>query len=264
MYKLLVIGIIFLLGFYYIYRSNDIEAFTDNEDTDYKIAENCPDVLIQKGSVYFLYNSKRANVPGINPIRFENLEDYVEFTEWQRSQGILCPILYLQHAYNAQGESVYKARPSPTNLQGGQPDLYITPANFSMSRLTETPAIPTMPLNQATMKPDLYMNNAMPNEQISPMNMQSANMQSANMQSTNIIPPPENYPIQGVCSQTLEPRVVPNNYSSFDPQNQTIGLDTPLDQMFRQTNGVSPNPMDHNWGGVEYTEKLVESGYYQR
>ena len=256
MYKLLVIGIIFLLGFYYIYRSNDTEAFTNNEDTNYKIAENCPDVLIQKGSAYFLYNSKRANVPGINPIRFESLEEYIEFTEWQRSQGILCPILYLQHAYNAQGEPVYKARPSPTNLQGGQPDLYITPANLSMSALTETSTIPIMPLNQANMKPNLYMNNAMPKEQISPANMIPP--------QSNIIPPPENYPIQGVCSQTLEPRVMSNNYSSFDPQNQTIGLDTPLDQMFRQTNGVSPNPMDHNWGGIEYTEKLVESGYYQR
>jgi hypothetical protein len=274
MYKLLVIGIIFLLGFYYIYQTNTIEAFTDKED-DYKIAENCPDVLIQKGSAYFLYNSKRANIPGINPIRFESLEDYVEFTEWQRSQGILCPILYLQHAYNAQGEPVYKLRPSPTNLQGGQPDLYITQANFSMSSLTDTTTIPTMPLNQASMKPELYMNNPRPNNMpIMPMN--PANMPinevllkqeqlHSNMipPQANLMPPPDNYPIQGVCSQTLQPRAMTNSYSGFDPQNQTIGLDTPLDKMFRQTNGVSPNPMDHNWGGVEYSENLVKSGYYQ-
>ena len=26
--------------------------------------------------------------------------------------------------------------------------------------------------------------------------------------------------------------------------------------------GPSPDPMDTNWGGSEYTEKLVDKGYY--
>ena len=225
MYKLLIIGIMFLLGLYYIYQSNDIETFADKEGTDYKVAENCPDVLIQKGAALFLYNSKRANVPGINPIRFEGLEEYVEFTEWQRSQGLLCPILYLQHAYNAQGEPVYKARPSPTNLQGGQQDFVIRP--------------------DALIPP-------------------------------NIMPPPINVPIQGIYGESnLVPAQQQNSlpmdytyngpdiYAGFDEQNQTIGLNTPLDKMFNQTTGVSPNPMDHNWGGVEFTENIVKAGYYK-
>ena len=58
MYKLLIIGFVFLLGFYFIYKSNRVEAFTTEPNTDYKIAEKCPDVLIQKGSALFLYNSK--------------------------------------------------------------------------------------------------------------------------------------------------------------------------------------------------------------
>jgi hypothetical protein len=218
MYKLLVIGIVFLLGFYFIYRSNDIETFTDKDD-NYKIADKCPDVLIQKGAAFFLYNSKRANVPGINPIRFDSLDEYSEFIEWQRSQGILCPILYLQHAYDAQGEPVYKVRPSPTNMQGGQPDYYITQASLSM------PPVP-IPINRP-----------------------------------NIMPAPANVPIQGVCSQTGA--LLNTNYPGYDEQNQTIGLITPLDKMFHQTVGVSPNPMDDNWGGVEYTENLVRAGRYK-
>jgi hypothetical protein len=79
----------------------------------------CPNLLIQKGTVLFLYNTKRASVPGVNPIRFDNLEEYVEFTEWLRGQGIKCPILFLQHSIGAQGESMYSIRPGPTNLQGG-------------------------------------------------------------------------------------------------------------------------------------------------
>jgi hypothetical protein len=252
MYKLLIICIMFLLGFYFIYRSNDIETFTDNSDDyhkDYKISEKCPDVLIQKGSAFFLYNSKRANIPGVNPIRFENLEEYVEFTEWQRSQGVLCPVLYLQHAYNAQGEPVYKARPSPTNLQGGQPDYVITPASFSAnSALAMNPAIATNPT--LAMNPE-YMSNSFP----------------------NVMPPPANVPIQGLCDQNrFNPVNTPyggskiidtNAYPGFDAKNQMIGCNGPIDKMFNQTSGVSPNPMDHNWGGIEFTENLVKSGYYK-
>ena len=79
----------------------------------------CPNLLIQKGTVLYLYNTKRAPVPGVNPVRFDNLEEYVEFTDWLRGQGIKCPILFLQHSIGAQGESMYNIRPGPTNLQGG-------------------------------------------------------------------------------------------------------------------------------------------------
>jgi hypothetical protein len=90
-----------------------------NPEGDHGQEPRCPNLLIQKGTVLFLYNTKLAPVPGVNPIRFDNLEEYVEFTEWLRGQGIKCPILFLQHSINAQGESIYNIRPSPTNLQGG-------------------------------------------------------------------------------------------------------------------------------------------------
>ena len=35
----------------------------------------CPNVLIQKGSKIYLYNTKIAEVPGVNPIMFNNLEE---------------------------------------------------------------------------------------------------------------------------------------------------------------------------------------------
>lgn len=233
MYKLVVIGLLFLLGFYYIYRSNDIEAFIHNQDgnneEEYKIAENCPDILIQKGSEFFLYNSKRANVPGVNPIRFDNLEDYTEFTEWQRSQGILCPILYLQHSYNAQGEPVYKARPSPTNMQGGLPDMYIT---------------------QQTMGSNTYPD--------------YSNLPDFN--SLNVVPPPN----EDISSKLIDANrntdyFNRNSYPGFDQQNQYIGLETPIDKLFHDDihNKISPNPMDTNWGGAKYTRCLVESGKYK-
>ena len=83
----------------------------------------CPDVLVQKGKQILLYNTKLAKVPGVNPVSFENLEEYVEFVQWQRSQGIHCPVLYLQKMYNAQGDPVYHVRPDPMNPSGGSPPM---------------------------------------------------------------------------------------------------------------------------------------------
>ena len=100
------------------------EAFQGRTNSGSKPNKNrCPNILIQKGTELYLHNSRLANVPGVNPLKFNNLEDYVEFTEWQRGQGIRCPILYLQHSFDAQGKPVYKIRPSPLDLQGGLPPV---------------------------------------------------------------------------------------------------------------------------------------------
>ena len=248
MYKLLVILVVFLLGLYFIYYSNDIETFADanaigtSTSTDLsgntfghkKMTNNCPDVLIQKGSALFLYNTNRASVPGVNPIRFENLEEYIEFTEWQRSQGILCPILYLQHAYNVQGEPVYKARPSPTNLQGGLPDYYV---------------------NQAILP---YINpNIMPGPADAPLNA--------------IVTMPNTFTAAATAA------TVPVSVQGFGGSAGAPYCDTPLDNLYNSSSnssnssnsssssssGPSANPMDDNWGGVDFTEKVVQSGYYK-
>jgi hypothetical protein len=112
--------IIFLIGlFFYAKYANPKynEALTNNNIN----TKRCPDLLIQKGSRFYLYNSKLAQVPGVNPVEFDNLEDYTEFLDWQRSQGIRCPVLYLQETYDAQGTRVYKARPSVSEPQAGLP-----------------------------------------------------------------------------------------------------------------------------------------------
>jgi len=268
MYKLIVILIIFLLGFYFILNPIKFEPFTNAIDasgnaTGKKMTDNCPDVLIQKGSALFLYNSKRGNVPGVNPIKFENLEEYVEFTDWQRSQGILCPILFLQHAYNAQGEPVYKARPSPTNLQGGLPDFHVD-HNSLPNGIIDSQTIANI------------MNN--PDNPINPNN-------------PNIMPPPSTVPMQGNGGLNTTPfnykttaANITNASNGGDLGNETSnlcgtvitendnypGFNTPTlikgqytDFEKKAFKGLSPNPMDSNWGGMDFTEKLVEAGYYK-
>jgi hypothetical protein len=55
----------------------------------------CANVLTEVDGKLHLRNTARAEVPGVNPIVFDNLEGYVEYVEWQRSQGLVCPVLYL-------------------------------------------------------------------------------------------------------------------------------------------------------------------------
>jgi len=198
--------VLFLAGLYFYAKYTGTkysESFTNNTDE-----KRCPNILIQKGSRFYLYNSKVAKVPGVNPIEFENLEDYTEFLDWQHSQGIRCPVLFLQQTYDAQGNPVYKARPSVTEQQGGLPPTYPGPPN------------PTL-LVDATRNDPPYNTNSMP---------------------------------------------------SYDQTDFYVGTTTPLDKMNNNQNsiqdenmlyaGPSPNPMDTNWGGAEYTQSLVDKGYY--
>ena len=115
----LLLILVFLIGLYFYAKCADpnyAESFTNESNKP-----SCPNMLIQKGSRFYLYNSKLTQVPGVNPIEFDNLEDYTEFLDWQRSQGIRCPVLYLQESYDAQGNRVYKARPSVSEPQAGLP-----------------------------------------------------------------------------------------------------------------------------------------------
>ena len=267
MYKLLVIAVIFLLGLYFISKSNSVETFTDAPDTSdkqTKMTSNCPDVLIQKGSSLFLYNSKRGTVPGVNPIRFENLEEYVEFTDWQRSQGILCPILYLQHAYNAQGEPVYKARPSPTNLQGGLPDYYVD-HNSLPNGMVNSETIANLMSNPNLMPPPM------------PVPVQGYASVSAGANSSNsascanifndVVPNSFNQPTNGGANSMPNGAggsIIVNendNFPGFNTQALIVGEKDSIEK--NCFNNLSPNPMDHNWGGMDFTEKLVQAGYYK-
>ena len=114
--------ILFLIGLFYYAKGTDLKyTITEGFTTDYSKQPRCPNLLVQKGSRFYLYNSKLASVPGVNPIEFDNLEDYTEFLDWQRSQNIRCPVLYLQETYDAQGNKVFKTRPSVLEPQAGLP-----------------------------------------------------------------------------------------------------------------------------------------------
>jgi hypothetical protein len=193
-----LILLVFLCGLYFYAKTADpnyYEGLTNNNGL------RCPNMLIQKGSKFYLYNSKVAKVPGVNPVEFDNLEEYTEFLDWQRSQGIRCPVLYLQQSYDAQGNEIYKARPSVSEQQGGLP-----------------PSGPVYP------NPTLLVD------------------------ATQNDPPYNN-----------------NSYPAHDQTSYYVGTTSPLDKMDQQKENLlySDDPMDPNWGGIDYTQNLVDQGYYK-
>jgi len=128
--------ILFLGGLYFYVmfynKSKMIEGLTTSNGE-----LRCPNLLIQKGTKYYLYNSNVVQVPGVNPIEFNSLEEYTEFLEWQKGAGIRCPVLYVQNYYDAQGNRVYKVRPSVTELQGGLPPTTPVPLPMKFTELVD-------------------------------------------------------------------------------------------------------------------------------
>jgi hypothetical protein len=212
--------VLFFIGLFFYAKGTDLsysfsEGFTPNNSKGVR----CPNLLVQKGSRFYLYNSKIAQVPGVNPIEFNNLEDYSEFLDWQRSQNIRCPVLYLQETYDAQGNKVYKTRPSVSEPQAGLPPSV---ASSSGEMIIESDlGTPDMPA---------YTN------------------------PTLLVDATRNDPPYNV-----------NSYPAHDQTDYYIGTTTPLDMMNVQQEklAVSPDPMDPNCGGSEYTQDLVDKGYYK-
>ncbi len=214
--------IVFMIGIYFYARCSDpkyAEGFTNQN-----YQPRCPNLLIQKGSKFYLYNSKLAQVPGVNPIEFDNLEDYTEFLDWQRSQGIRCPVLYLQSSYDAQGNRVYKARPSVSEPQAGLPPSAAAPIGIA----SQVPPIPESTLGY----PDSL---AYPNP-------------------TLLVDATRNDPPYNKGSYPA--------YDQTDYYVGTTTPLDQMDVKQEQAT-VSANPMDPNWGGSAYTQSLIDKGYYK-
>ncbi len=215
--------LVFLIGLYFYAKGAD-SKYSEGLTNNLTNGPRCPNLLIQKGSRFYLYNSKVAQVPGVNPIEFENLEDYTEFLDWQRSQNIRCPVLYLQETYDAQGNRVYKSRPSVTNPQAGLPPSAAAPVGIASQ-------IP--PIMESALEP--VGDQAYPN------------------------------PTLLVDATRNDPPYNQGSYPAYDETSYYIGTTTPLDamNMKQEQAPVSPDPMDPNWGGSDYTQSLVDKGYYK-
>lgn len=95
------------------------------------VGDNCQNTLIKDGNNILLYDSSKATVPGVNPIKFKNLEDYKEYINWQRAHQIRCPILHLEKVYTTQGSEMYEIRQNfiDNNNENGSNIEYVDSTN---------------------------------------------------------------------------------------------------------------------------------------
>jgi len=65
---------------------------------------NCPNVIMESGGQIHLYNTRKAKVPGVNPITLSSINDYPQLMAFLNAKGMNCPALFLREGRNAQGE----------------------------------------------------------------------------------------------------------------------------------------------------------------
>lgn len=237
-FYIILLTIIFLTGIYFCFNMSSKEHFISG-----KKKYRCPNILIQKGSSFFLYNSKIDKVPGVNPIQFDNLEDYTEFIEWQKSQNINCPVLFLQQSYDTQGNRIFKLRPSVYDLNSGL-----------------TPSLATGNINNTEIV------NKIIHSDFSLFNT------SNNRSNIQLLEPPSIDNTQFLVNNNKDLLLTNfntgKNIIEYPGHYEDILYDdvAPIDGIKIQQElaklEVSPDPMDSNWGGPKYTRKLVEQGYY--
>ena len=113
-FKIVLILFIFVLGLLFCvsYKSTDFEE-------TFTIMDKCPNLLIKKGKELFLLNTKKTQIPGVNPIKFNNLEEYAEFVKYQKYMNINCPVLYYQETYNTQNDKGFRLMNDPLKPKNG-------------------------------------------------------------------------------------------------------------------------------------------------
>lgn len=107
------IPVIIIAAMFVMFKRGYTDGFMSNT------RQVCPDLLIESRGSFYLYNSKMSNVPGINPLVFNTLDEYTDFVQWQQEHDIKCPMIYMKEMYSTQGVYVYKSFNSPTDLTEG-------------------------------------------------------------------------------------------------------------------------------------------------
>ena len=112
-------GLYFYVTFHHT-RSCQKEGFLAGRK-NVSSGSTCPDMLVRRGKTLLLYNSNVPAKAGENPMPFFNLDEYINYLEIQKKKGQVCPVLFLQYENDAQGNDVYRIRPSPFSMTGPLP-----------------------------------------------------------------------------------------------------------------------------------------------
>lgn len=125
----------FLAGLYFyltfgVNQCKNKESFLAGRKNKGNLEESCPDLLVKHGKTLLLFNSNLPAKAGENPLPLASMDEYINYLEIQKKQGKSCPVLFLQYENDAQGNDIYRIRPSPFDMQGGLPAT-VDPTTFA-------------------------------------------------------------------------------------------------------------------------------------
>lgn len=179
-----IIGIISIVILFLWFRH--IEPFTNLNSK----LNTCPTHLINDGNKLLLYNPTLAKVPGVNPIQFNNLEEYTIYVEWQRANNLHCPVLKLDKVDNAFDMYSIKSNESRNIFDIGNgngtsvlnhdlPNIGLGCKDNGVKRITENDMLDyytsdLKALNQLPRKPYLQLNTTEPESKLNPSTITEA------------------------------------------------------------------------------------------
>lgn len=245
---LIYLLIIFLGGFYFYGKYSNTSIL---EGIQTKEKHRCPNLLVQFDSKYYLYNSKIDKVPGVNPVVFNNLEEYFDFLNWQKSVGIKCPVLYVQNTYDAQGNPVLKIRPNVCEPQGGLPP-------------TTTPQVVQITPNTSIIQ-DNSVSNKEKEEKEKKEHEEKEKKEKEEKENKPLFS--AIHPMYAQEPDKNDPRLRSNVMTEKD---KTVIQSIPKVNYPQSLAPITPgkftelsdDPMDVNWGGQSYTNASIEAGKY--
>lgn len=183
-------------------------------------------ILVKKGPKFIIYNTPNENVPTNTPLIFENADQYRVYVDKLKKQGINCPELFIQETIDTQGNTTYTIKIDPFNPKSvDYKYTYIE----GLSTQDTSGQSHTSPYDRK-----IYMDNLAEN---------IANSLSVNqIKSINKLE---------LTKSVLESEPVPTCRATPDDIRPLV------------KDGKTADPMTNNWGGIVFSQKLIDDGLYK-
>ncbi len=280
--------------------SNTKEGFSKEGQRRTPPENKCPNLLVQVGNEYYLYNTNVQRVPGVNPMVFHSLDEYAEFVKWQQTIGMRCPVLKLQTYYDAQGSALGHKFRVGNNFNA--PTSRVPVLNHSSTNMVSAAATADDNAAKPTSNDD-FINNTYTDVLPPINNKQQPDTTSVKPAAITQPPPQTNFynestihtmvagPAPSVDSKQLTPNNAVKSAQEWQQEvsqaQQKGGANNayfPLlsnsksDELLyaadyssseddnkkkKEKELPSVNPMDDNWGGAIYTKMAVDAGAFQ-
>ena len=187
---------------------------------------------------------------------YENMETDISSNSISVASGG-CPDLLIR-----RGAQIFLYRTQEPLLEGVNPIIFRNLDEYIAYHTKQGGSCPVLFLQQETdaQGNDVYRMRS------SPFDMQGGLPPVNSLASPVPVVIDKQNPIPYVDSHDDNAPYNQGQYAGFDPQGQFVGRYTTLDKIHDSTQqlfpGGSPHPMDDKWGGVLFTENVLNTGYY--